>query len=271
VRFSLGEDLLNAVVDVNRISQVIQNLAINAKQAMSDGGRLVVSADNVTLTSDSPELRAGRYVRIRFQDTGTGIPRDLLHSIFEPYFSTKPGGEGLGLAISFSIVKKHGGHIEASSRPNEGSTFTVYLPATDEKAPGVVKTAAPPSCFSGRALIMDDEELVLKIGANLLKHMGFEPVCVKRGEDAIDEFCRARETGRPFKVIIMDLTITGGMGGVDTVARIKEIDPGARVIVSTGYAHDLTVSEHTRFGFDGAIIKPYTFEEFRKAIEAVCT
>ncbi|TAL39932.1 MAG: response regulator [Spirochaetes bacterium] len=270
VQYALGEDILNAVVDVNQISQVIQNLAINAKQAMKEGGRLVVSADNVTLTGDSPVLFAGRYVRIRFQDTGTGIPENLLHSIFEPYFSTKPGGEGLGLAISFSIVKKHGGHIEAASRPNEGSTFTVYLPATDEKAPGEARPVAPPSCFSGRVLLMDDEELVLKIGANLLRHMGFEPVCVKRGEDAIDEFRRAREAGRPFRLIIMDLTITGGMGGVDTVVRIKELDPAAKVIVSTGYAHDLTVSEHTRFGFDGAIIKPYTFEEFRKAIEAVC-
>ncbi len=267
--YAIAPDLWNADVDINQISQLIQNLAINAKQAMPLSGSLYINAENFTVSKKTAYLAEGKYLKIVFRDTGSGIPEENLQSIFEPYFSTRKSGAGLGLAISLSIIKKHHGHIEVSSKINEGTTFTVYIPATEKPAGVAAEKQPAPRKFSGRVLLMDDEDLVLTVGSRILQHIGFQAVCVKKGEDAIGEYRRSMEAGTPYDLVIMDLTIKGGMGGKDAVRHIKEIFPEARVIVSTGYSQDLAISDYGKFGFDGAIIKPYTVEDFKRVIDTV--
>ncbi len=273
VEYAISPDLWNVDVDSDKISQMVQNIVINAKEAMSGGGILRITAKNHTVANGNPLLATGKYLKIEFRDTGIGIRQGEEKKLFEPYFSTKKTGAGLGLAISHSIVRAHRGHIEVSSMVGEGSTFTVYLPATEdpivekEHAGGI--TDRPVAQMKGRVLLMDDEEPVLRIGNRMLAHMGFETVCVGRGEDAISSYREAMDMGNPFNLVIMDLTIAGGMGGKETVKEIRNMDPGARVLVATGYSQDLVVSDYRKFGFSGAIVKPYTVDDLREAIERI--
>jgi signal transduction histidine kinase/ActR/RegA family two-component response regulator len=267
--YRFPQDLWNANVDVNQIGQVIQNLVLNAKEAMPHKGELAITMENYVITNESPALAAGNYLKLCFRDSGTGIPEQMLQKIFEPYFSTKERGNGLGLAISLSIVKKHGGHIEASSKAGEGACITVYLPATSQGVTDKTRAAPSPGRFEGKVLLMDDEEMVLDIAARILKQLGFTVVCVTRGEDAVERYRQCVTSGEPFDLVITDLTIRGGMGGRETVGIIKGIDPYARVVVATGYSQDLIVTDYEKFGFDGAIIKPFTLDDFSREIERV--
>ncbi|MBN1532376.1 MAG: response regulator [Spirochaetes bacterium] len=267
--YRFSRDLWNVDVDVNQIGQVIQNLVINAKEAMPHKGELAISMENYVITNDSPALAAGNYLKICFRDSGTGIPEEHLRRIFEPYFSTKEKGNGLGLAISMSIVKKHGGYIEATSREGDGACITVYLPATLKSVRDKRKASTSPYRFHGRVLLMDDEEMVLEIAAKMLKQLGFAVVCVARGEDAVEHYRQSITSGEPFDLVITDLTIKGGMGGRETVEIIKTINPSATVVVTTGYSQDLIVTDYEKFGFDGAIIKPFTVEDVSREIERV--
>ena len=234
--FDLPADLWAADVDKGQISQVIQNLVINATQAMPAGGALRVTAANERFAAGShPVLSAGDYVRISVADTGEGISPEHLGKIFDPYFTTKLRGHGLGLATAFSILRRHQGHIEASSVIGKGSTFTFWLPAakiTHAKPSAPKPFAGGPS--KGKVLFMDDEEPILKMAERLMRRMGFEVESVMDGKSAVDLYKSAKEAGRPFNVVVMDLTIPGGMGGREAILCYK-YDPNVRAIVSSGY------------------------------------
>jgi PAS domain S-box-containing protein len=266
----LDDDLYQVEVDRGQIDQVINNLIINADHAMPEGGTIVVRASNTHIGSEqSLPLREGRYVQISIIDSGKGIPRKNLERIFDPYFTTKKDGAGLGLTTAYSIIQKHGGHIEVESRPGKGATFTFYLPAyeseeadTDEKTETVVPG-------EGRILVMDDDEVVRVVVEKLLRSAGYDPVLVSSGRAAIRTYKNYFNKGERFDGVIMDLTVPGGMGGKEAVQKILEIDSAAKVIVFSGYSNDPIMANYKNFGFSGVIAKPFNIEEFTRVINRV--
>jgi len=264
--FSIPEDLAPVDVDVGQFSQVIQNLVLNADQAMPDGGVIRIRAENVRGPDGRP-----RSVRVFLADTGVGIPESHLERIFDPYFTTKPGGTGLGLATSYSIVRNHGGTITVESRVGSGSTFCIEIPVA---AGHPVQVERPPTTRTSghgrRVLVMDDEPLVLSVARQILKHLGYEVETASDGAEALRVFQNARESGRPFDVVIVDLTVPGGIGGIETLEALKRVDPAVRVVVSSGYSSDPIMADYARHGFCGVVAKPYTVSELNRAIsEAV--
>nr|MDA8166013.1 ATP-binding protein [Desulfobacteraceae bacterium] len=270
--YSLPPDLWRVEIDESQINQVLNNLAINAVQAMPEGGALVVIAGNeVVSRRASAGLQAGRrYLRIEITDHGLGIPEKNLDKIFDPYSTTKESGSGLGLSIVYSIVKRHGGSITVDSTPGKGSTFIIFLPATDRKQterPAEVEGARPSQ--PGRILVMDDEAAVSTIAARMLQRLGHQAETVQDGAEAVSAYRQALAKGEPFDIVITDLTVPAGMGGKETIRRLLEIDPQAKVIVSSGYANDPIMSHFADYGFKGVIPKPYLLEELGKTIREV--
>ncbi|MDH5298317.1 MAG: ATP-binding protein [Desulfobulbaceae bacterium] len=267
----ISPDLWPVEVDEGQIAQVVNNLVINADQAMPDGGTLTVGADNITVGNRSHlPLTAGRYIKIAVQDTGTGIEPDHLDKIFDPYFSTKKKGSGLGLASCFAIIKKHDGSISVESKPGQGATFTFYLPAAKSapvEVPSPPEEATPPG--TGRILIMDDEEMILELAKELLTADGFQVETATDGKEAIAAYQKAMRAGETFDVVIMDLTIPGGMGGKETIQRLREIDPGVRAIVSSGYSTDAAMADFVSHGFKAVVPKPYRAEMLLRIIHRV--
>ncbi|MBN1412526.1 MAG: PAS domain S-box protein [Spirochaetales bacterium] len=257
-RMSLDGDLWNVEVDEGQIHQVLSNIIINARQSMPTGGNLHVKSSNCIVSSkDIPELKDGRYVEITIRDEGTGIPREYLGKIFDPFFTTKQRGSGLGLATAYSIINKHGGHIKVESALGKGSQFIIYLPATD-KPKKEIKTADTASKIgSGTILIMDDEEMILDVTQKSLFKYGYNILSARSGDEAV-QICR-KEYGKnkKIKMAILDLTIPGGMGGIEAVKLLKQIDPGIVAIVSSGYSDDPVFLDPKQFGFDDMIPKPY--------------
>jgi len=258
--FAIAEDLWPVEVDPGQMSQVINNLAINADQAMPDGGDIVIRAANIQ--------GGGRRVRIEVEDTGVGIPGKYLSRIFDPYFTTKDHGSGLGLATVYSIVRNHDGEVMVSSRPGEGTCFTIELPAA-EAPPAAEPSMGGVLRGSGRVLVMDDDELIRDMAQVALRLLGYEAVTCGEGETALSLYREAMAGGEPFAAVIMDLTIPGGMGGKDAVARLLEYDPAARVIVSSGYSNDPVMANHGDYGFRGAVSKPYSIEQLGRALREV--
>jgi signal transduction histidine kinase/ActR/RegA family two-component response regulator len=267
--FHFDKSLLHVNADESQISQVIQNIAINAKQAMDDAGTLTVVCRNTSIADPFSMLKPGRYIKIEFRDTGPGIPEKNLKNIFDPYYTTKKTGTGLGLATAFSIIKNHGGLIEVSSKQGNGSTFTIYLPASEKEFIEHNNETPLKTKHRGRALIMDDDNMILGVGMKILTELGFNAECVTCGEDALEEYQKAMNSSEPYRLVIMDLTIAGGMGGKDAVKLLKKFDPSAKVILSTGYSHDIAGKDFSDIGFDGILPKPYTFEEMKQAVEEV--
>ncbi|MCB9828540.1 MAG: PAS domain S-box protein [Planctomycetes bacterium] len=264
------EGLAAAEVDEGQINQVLHNLVLNAAQAMPDGGVLHVEAHNVLLGAESGlPVKPGLYLEIRVADEGCGIPEDALKRIFDPYFTTKREGTGLGLATSYSIVRRHGGCIAVSSTVGVGTTFCVYLPASDR--PLLDAASADPKALDvpaggGRVLLMDDEATVRDVGGRMLQALGLEPAFAVDGEQALDLYAQAQAAGRPFEVVIMDLTVPGAMGGREATARLLEQDPHARIVVSSGYSNDPVMSDPARYGFTGILRKPYTKDDLNVVV-----
>ncbi len=256
-------------IDPGQISQVFNNLLINAIQAMPSGGKITVMISN----SNAPEgllLKDGRYVRVDFIDEGEGIPLENIGKIFDPYFTTKDRGYGLGLATCYSIIKKHDGYIHVQSRPGSGSTFTVYLPscAVAEKDE-VQKKSNTSGVQKYRVLLMDDEEYVLQSLSSILESFGHECDTARDGREAIEKFKAALRAGKPFDIVIMDLTVPGGMGGKDAAVEFGTMKPRPVLIVSSGYSSDPVLARPADYGFDGVILKPYSSDDVIMAIETV--
>ncbi len=270
--FKIAEDLWPVFVDEDQISQVINNLIINADQAMPDGGIINLQAENITLGPASEnvfKLKKGQYVKISIKDRGTGISSEHITKIFDPFFTTKQKGSGLGLSTSYSIIKKHEGHIFVESELGAGTTFEIYLAASKKRIQEKKKPADKPRIGEGRILIMDDEEIVINALGRALKKIGYEVATAKDGQEAIALYKEAEKTGRSFDVVIMDLTIPGGMGGKESIKRLLKINPEIKAIVSSGYSQDPVISNYKKYGFSGVLSKPYRMEEISEILEKV--
>jgi PAS domain S-box-containing protein len=255
-------------VDAGQISQVMNNLIINADQAMPAGGIITVKAENVVVEEDLP-LEKGLYVKTTITDQGVGIPDKYVSKVFDPYFTTKQKGSGLGLSTCYSIIKNHDGYITVESEVGVGTTFYVWLPASKEKREKEEKDTAPVT-GEGRVLLMDDEALVLDAATEILQYLGYTVVQAKDGKEAVQVYKKALKTD-PFDVVIMDLTIPGGVGGREALSELLEIDPSIKAIVSSGYSTDPILANYKDYGFKGAVIKPYSIEELSKTLHSVLT
>ena len=266
--FSIPEEIWPVDADEGQINQVINNLIINSSQAMPEGGIINISALNTLINGRSAlPLQPGEYVEISIRDEGIGIPKENLHRIFDPFFTTKPKGTGLGLSSTFSIIKKHGGHITVDSSIGKGSIFNIYLPASENKTlPKHIEIVKEHIVDTGRVLIMDDEEMIRKTACNILRQLGYEADAVTDGEEAIAKYNEAMVSGRPYDIIIMDLTVPGRLGGKETVQKLIEIDPNVTAIASSGYSNDPVMHDFERYGFSGIIVKPYRVIDMRDAI-----
>jgi PAS domain S-box-containing protein len=268
--FSFSPDLWPVMVDAGQLRQVINNLTINADQAMPEGGTIAVSAENITLTAgERSPLPGGNYIKISVADEGMGLRGETLSKIFDPFFSTKIGGSGLGLAISYSIVKNHGGHIIAEPKDGPGTKFSVFLPATGLKLREKDSPRQPPSPTGGRILVMDDEPLVARVTCRILKQFGYQADHVPDGEATIEAYTKARNEGRPYTAIIMDLTIPGRMGGKQAMVKLKKIDPDVKTIVSSGYSTDPVMANYQEYGFSGVLPKPYRLDDLRNVLSSI--
>lgn len=272
--FDLPEDLWPIQADRGQIGQVIANLTVNARQAMPNGGTVTVSACNLERPAGADADDApNTMVRISIGDEGPGISPEIIDRIFDPYFTTRQGGHGLGLSVVQSIVAQHRGRVEVSSTPGGGATFTIFLPALpDGFAHSEGQAAAAASGRSARTeplriLLMDDEELIRKIGETLIGHLGYAVETAVDGDDALAKYAAAMRGGSRFDIVIMDLTIRGGKGGEESIGRLLKIDPAARVIVASGYASDPVMANYCDYGFCGKLAKPYAMEELQQAIQ----
>jgi len=266
--FDLEPELWPVEVDEGQISQVMDNLVINAVQAMPNGGRIQVSSSNISLDANSGiHLPAGRYVQVSVQDDGTGIPAEILPKIFDPYFTTKSSGTGLGLATSYSIVRNHNGLMTVQSTVGEGSTFKIYLPASDKLVPQSRVELVPLNKCQGRVLVMDDDDRIRDLLKSMIEAIGYEVETTANGHEAINCYRDAMSAGKRFDVSIMDLTVPGGMGGKEAVRLIKELDPKAKAIVSSGYSNDPIMANHRENGFAGVLAKPYKIQDLARALE----
>ncbi len=267
--FSIPDGLWVVEVDKGQINQVIQNIVLNAQQAMPNGGTITISAENLALKERMKTLPLGLYVRIKVSDTGEGIEPEIMEKIFDPYFTTKPNGSGLGLATVFSVVKRHEGLVTVDSPPGGGAVFTIYLPACGEME--LKEPVRRSSSLSGheKVLLMDDEPSLRESMTNLLRNYGYEVHSVSHGEDAIQIFQKEKLSSRQFDLVILDLTIKGGLGGKETVQRLRAVCPDVKIIAASGYSQDPVLSNYEEFGFDGIIVKPFTIEELTHVMKSV--
>lgn len=264
-------DSVHAIeADEGQISQVFHNIIINATQSMPGGGTLTVSVQNETLDSNNlMALPPGSYVCLTFTDAGCGISDADQKKIFDPYFTTKVNGTGLGLASTHSIIIKHGGHIGVSSKVGQGTTFTIHLPSIGETF-SEYQTISLSRTISyhnaGSIIVMDDEVMIQELAAEMLTEIGYQVETCADGKEAIAYYKAAMESGESILAVIMDLTIPGGMGGKEAAAEILAIDPAASLIVSSGYSNDPIMSDFTAYGFIGAIAKPYRINELAQVL-----
>jgi PAS domain S-box-containing protein len=268
--FDLPQGLWPADADQGQLGQVVQNLVINAVQAMPEGGSIRIGAANETVGFDTKRpFHPGDYVHISVADSGTGVKPEHLGRIFDPYFTTKQHGSGLGLTTVYSIIRKHQGHIEVESELGRGTTFHFWLPALREKAPERVEVpsevVAP---LKGRVLFMDDEEPIVAMASLLLRRLGLEVELARDGAEAVRKFAEAHAARRPFDLVVMDLTVPGGVGGREAIEQLRQIDPNVRAIVSSGYSSDPVLANHRAYGFCGMVAKPYKVEDFARVLRA---
>ncbi len=277
---SISKDLWHVPHDSHKMRSVLGNVLSNAVEAMPHGGTLSIAAKNLRVDDEPADIRLqsmknGDYVLITIKDQGKGIPKEHLSKIFDPYFSTKAmgvqKGMGLGLATSYAIVQKHGGHITVDSAPGEGTTVKIYLPAQSKPAKIDVKT---PTEDNGafpvrRVLVMDDEEMLRNLAEKMLEKLGFVVETVKDGQEAIEACRKQKGLGEPFDAAILDLTIKGGMGGEQAIGELLKIDPKIKAIVSSGYFNDPVMSDFQKWGFVGAMAKPYEKKTLKELLESI--
>ena len=268
--FRISPDLWSVDIDAGQISQVINNLIINADQAMPAGGIILVSTENVQIEEENEiNLKEGNYIRISVVDEGIGIPEAHLQRIFEPYFTTKQKGSGLGLATSFSIVRNHDGCITVDSDLGEGTRFCVYLPVSEQEVVMEVREPCKRAKGKGRVLLMDDEESILEVTGEVLQYLGYTVETARDGEEAVELYKKAQEKRSPFDVVIVDLTIRGKMGGREAIHALLQVDPEVKAIVSSGYCDDPVMANYREYGFSGVVTKPYTIEELSEVLQKV--
>lgn len=256
-----------APIDAGQISQVVNNLAINALQAMPNGGTVDIRAENVSIHPDSTQpLSPGKYIKVAFHDQGIGIPGHILPKVFDPYFTTKSKGSGLGLAICYSIIKKHKGYIFIESEVGSGTLVNFYLPAIPDAIIPIEAETVPKMTGHGRILVMDDELIVRQVLGKLLIRFGYQVDFAKEGKEAIQLYQKAQNENQPYILVIIDLTIPGGMGGKETIKELLNIDPQVKAIVSSGYFNDPILANYQNFGFKGFISKPYNMKELQNII-----
>jgi signal transduction histidine kinase/CheY-like chemotaxis protein len=266
-------DLWPVEADRGQLQQVISNLVINARQAMPNGGNLTITLSNCDLPDASvPGLKAGRYIKVIVQDEGVGIDHTIRDRIFDPYFTTKQTGSGLGLATAWSIITRHNGHIGVVSELGKGTAFTFYLPAASSPPTAETKQPAeecPAQARPAKLLVMDDEDSVSKLVARMLKPCGYTVATAPNARETIALYKQALETEAPYDAVIMDLTIPGGPGGKEVIKDLLSLDPHARAIVSSGYADDPVMANPAEYGFKGTVAKPYTAHALREAVARV--
>jgi two-component system cell cycle sensor histidine kinase/response regulator CckA len=265
--FALPDNLWPVEVDPSQLSQVVNNLIINADQAMPGGGLINVSTENVLLSPGNPVLLTpGKYVRITFADQGHGIAAGHLPRIFDPFYSTKAGGTGLGLATAFSIIKNHGGHIDVISAPGSGTKIQIYLPASEGRIEEEPVHEEKVFTGEGRILFMDDDAAVRNLARDVLEHLGYDVVLAGNGAEAVEIYLTAMKENNAFAAVILDLAVPGGMGGGEAGKRILAINPGARILVSSGYSSDSVMAHSEKYGFSGIIPKPYKIQEMSRKL-----
>lgn len=272
--FHIEENLWPAEIDKAQINQVIHGLALNAREAMMEGGVITIRAENYRVTgTDKLPISDGNYVKISVSDQGSGITEENMLKIFDPYFTTKQlgtqKGTGLGLALCYTIIRNHDGYISADSKVGSGSTFTLYLPASSSSM--TAPTAIEQNKASGisRILIMDDEKIIGQVAGMMLKRMGCETAFAENGEEAVSLYKKAQSSGQTFDMAILDLTIPGGSGGIETMKQLLEIDPDVRAIISSGYSEDPVLSNFREYGFKGVLQKPYEMKDLSAILHEV--
>ena len=268
----IPDDLWLIEADEGQIGQVIHNLAVNAHQAMPTGGTLTIRTENVTETTEQAKQNgmqaAGKYVKLTIQDNGNGIPPYVLQKIFDPYYSTKQTGSGLGLSTAYSIINNHHGTIAAASLQGQGATFVIHLPASP--ATTTAHQVSPLTMTGeGRVLVMDDEESIRLLLGEMLQHLGYDVQCVAEGKEALERYQEAYHARQPFHAVILDLTVTGGLGGKDTVQQLRQFDPQVKAIVASGYSNDPVLSRYATFGFHGVVAKPFRLAELSQVLHQI--
>jgi CheY-like chemotaxis protein len=269
--FTFPPDLHASEIDRGQISQVIHNLVLNGIQVMPQGGVIEVTGENIRLSSNNElALPEGDYVRLTVQDQGPGIEEQDLKRVFDPYFTTKDKGNGLGLAVVYSIIDEHKGRITVDSPPGCGARFSIYLPAASVlETDQTVESLRQPAMPGRRILVMDDEEYIRDMISEMLDLMGHTAITVKNGEEAIRAYEEALKSAQPFDGVILDLTIPGGMGGKETLKALLEMDKDVRAMVASGYSNDPVMSDYVRYGFRSALKKPYRLAQVQEALDAI--
>ena len=270
VDFELPRNLWKAAVDPTQIEQVVNALVINAREAMPYGGTIRIAGENVDVEAGSGlSLNPGRYVKVQVTDNGGGIDPKTAIKIFDPYFTTKPSATGLGLSISYSVIKKHGGLLNLESTSNEGSTFAFYLPASDAELHWPEPTLAEQVLHFNhqRILVMDDEASIRDLTSELLGTLGYEVTAVPDGTEAVKIYEQAMRSGESFQAVILDATIRGGMGGVATIERLRDLDPSVTAIICSGYSDEAALAEFLTYGFRAALAKPFTRHELANVLQ----
>jgi signal transduction histidine kinase/ActR/RegA family two-component response regulator len=262
IELQLAESLWSAEVDSGQIGQVLHNILINAREATSGGGTIEVRAENISGEAEP-------HVRVSIRDQGHGISPDVLRRIFDPYFTTKPGGSGLGLATAYAIVAKHGGRLAVESTPGAGTVFTVDLPASLEAPLSQMTTTVPMQTGTERLLVMDDDEALRDLSKAVLSTLGYDVQTAGDGAEAVELYAKTKAAGKGFDAVLLDLTVTGGIGGLEAAAKLKELDPSSKLIVSSGYSDAPVMSRFAEYGFDAVILKPWTVREMSEVLRKV--
>ncbi|MBO8131615.1 MAG: response regulator [Candidatus Marinimicrobia bacterium] len=270
VEITSNQNLFPVEVDVGQFHQVFNNFFLNADQAMPEGGIIRVDVDNVILpVSSQIPLPPGKYVKIEIEDKGIGIPDNLVQRIFDPYFTTKKNGSGLGLTTVYSIVKSHGGHVEVKSEVGKGTTFIIYIPATTQEAEEKEEEVEEIVKGSGRILVMDDNIMIRRVAGDILRQLGYSVDYASDGDEAILKYIKAKEMRNPFDLVILDLTIPGGKDGIETLKNLLDYDKDVKAILATGYADKISREEAENLGFCDIIFKPYSIAKLSKVIKKI--